>query len=84
MEAIEQLGSVARNAGEFLLISVCLRYIVAHKIGEYLERKMAEHPIKYERWHAIWNHYQMRAQGSGHDSRSVVNCTQGQCMSFTG
>lgn len=69
-----------KSIGEFLIITVCLKYVIGHKIAKWIERKLDEHPIKFGRLVAIWTHYQLQAGGNGHDSEHVLECHEESCQ----
>lgn len=77
---MKSLLELLRSTAEFLIITVCLKYVIGHKIAKWIEKKLDEHPIKYERFMAIWNHYQLRATGAGHDSEHVLECHEDKCQ----
>lgn len=67
---------------EFMIFVVGLRMIVAKRIATYIEKRMAEHPIKYQRYEAIMRHYIDQAKGFGHTSGHVLSCSEGTCSSL--
>lgn len=56
-----------------------LKYLLAHRIGNWIDKKIDENPVRFERPIAILNHYK-----TGHPSDSVLGCGQGDCRIFAG
>ncbi len=73
--------NVLKSVAEFIVIYVILRHIIARWIANWIENKAREHPIKYRRVEALFQHYIDSAKGLGHENK-VLDCEQGKCVVF--
>lgn len=74
-----------RNVAEFLIFTVVIKMIIGHWLAERimnLAKFYFNNPEHNERYRAIWDHFQAKALGNGHNSGDVLDCKQGKCAVF--
>lgn len=79
------LHSAFKFIFDFVVMGVIVKIIVGHwladRILEYGNRfyKSANRNIRSK---AIWDHFQLRAAGEGHQHSNILACREGQCASL--
>lgn len=71
---------------DILISQVLLGFISYMILREWLFPKVRDWMLGetkiFQRKAAILLHYRLRAQGAGHDNKSVVACEQGRCITL--
>jgi hypothetical protein len=70
------------NFTEFFVGTILIKIILAHWLADRTMWAVKKVVGRSERKMTIWNHYQHRALGAGHDPKNVLECTDGKCPSL--
>lgn len=68
---------------EFFVLTVLVKAIAAHWVAQQVKKGWRHLIGSTDRYQAIWNHYQARAKGLGHENDDVTDCRQGNCVVFS-
>lgn len=77
-----QHADALRSVLEFLIFTVGAKMIIGHWIAERVTKATKAWFQTTPRKQAIWQHYQSRAAGNGHDNDDVTTCGQQDCKIF--
>lgn len=66
----------------FVVFTVIVKIIIGHWMAQQITKYSKSWFATTERKWAIWEHYQHRARGEGHNFDSVLDCTQDSCVVF--
>ncbi len=63
----------------FIIIGFLVKMVLLKGLANVVMRHLDRIFSKSERNNAIWDHYQLRAQGYGHDPANILECDQDSC-----
>lgn len=66
----------------FVIFGVVVKYVIAKWLAEKIMAGSKAWFAASDRNWAIWEHYQNRALGDGHNADSVLDCRQDKCVAF--
>jgi hypothetical protein len=78
---INIIHEILKFVFDFILLGVVLKIIVGHWLAEKImewSKKFFQDAERNERVRALWSHFYLQAQDSGHNT-NVVECTEGSC-----